>query len=224
MNPADLTSWVLIGVIALISYQGFQDPQIVYKLLFDVGEIRRNKDYLRLLSSGFIHADWNHLLFNMLTLYFFADAVIAGLGIYLFLLVYFISLVGGNLLSLLLHKDEYNYKALGASGAVSGIVFSAIALVPGMKIGFIFIPIPFPAWIYGFGFVLYSIYGIRTRRDNIGHDAHLGGGILGVLATVAIFPELLYTNTLAISLILIPAIIFLLILKFKPELLNIRKY
>ena len=132
--------------------------------------------FKRLFSSGFLHLDWQHLLFNMLTLYFFTHSVVLQLGVFNFYLIYFISLLTGNLLSFWFHKQESNYSAVGASGAVTGIVYAAILLNPGMKMFIYFIPIPIPSYIVGVGYLLFSIYGMKTKMGNIGHDAHFWWG------------------------------------------------
>jgi membrane associated rhomboid family serine protease len=122
-----------------------------------------------------------------------------------------------------MRRDQPHYRALGASGAVTGVVFAAIALLPDLKLALLLLPIPMPGWLYGLAFVLYSIYGIRSQSDNIGHEAHLGGGISGLIFTLILYPLLLELNTLPILLILIPSLIFLLIIRFRPDLLNFRK-
>ena len=125
--------------------------------------------------------------------------------------MYFGSLLVGSLLSLYFHKNEYHYSAVGASGAVSGIIYSAILLQPGMNLYMFFIPIPIPAYIFGIGYLLYSIYGMKNRIGNIGHDAHFGGAIGGYLITLILSPWLFETNLLMIVLLAIPiALLFVL--------------
>ena len=131
------------------------------------------------------------------------------------------SLVGGNLLALLFHRNNSSYRAVGASGAVSGVVYAAIAFFPGMELAFIFVPVPFPAWIYGIGFILYSLYGIGSQRDNIGHEAHLGGAIAGLLIAIGLEPSVMETNPLTIIYILVPAVVVLIVMLVKPGLLRI---
>lgn len=133
--------------------------------------------------------------------------------------IYLGSLLGGNFLSLFMQRKNGDYSAIGASGAVSGIVFATIAIVPGMSLYLFFIPIPIPAYIYGLLYMIYSINGIRKQSDNIGHEAHLGGAAVGVLLGLFFQPLALVENTLTISLILVPVIVFLAILMFRPQLL-----
>ena len=171
------------------------------KYEFHIGSIRAGEQH-RMFTSAFLHADMQHLLFNMLTLYFFAPTVIFDLGIIGFLLVYFGSLICGSLLTLYFHKDDYNYRAIGASGAVMGVIFSSILLDPDAKIN-LFIP----AYIFGIIYLLYSIYGMRVKRDNIGHTAHFGGAIGGYAITLCRVPELFYTETNTVILLAIPIVI-----------------
>ena len=200
---------VLIVIIAanlIVSFKGFNDIAFFRRYEFHIGSIRAG-DQIRMFSSAFLHADIAHLAFNMITLYFFAPVVIDFLGNYTFALIYLASLVFGSLLTLLLHKNEYSYRAIGASGAVTGILYSAILLRPDMSLFLFFIPIPIPAYIFGIGYLLYSIYGMRTRRDNIGHAAHFGGAIGGYVLTILRDPALLTENTLIVVLLAIPIVL-----------------
>ncbi|MDA9069698.1 rhomboid family intramembrane serine protease [Flavobacteriaceae bacterium] len=210
MGKLDLVTIIIIAANVIISYKGFSDYSFFDKYKFQVGGVRRGEQ-IRMVSSGFLHADTQHLLFNMLSLYFFADVVITLLSPIQFLFVYFGSLLVGSLLSLYFHKNEYHYSAVGASGAVSGIIYSAILLQPGMNLYMFFIPIPIPAYIFGIGYLLYSIYGMKNRIGNIGHDAHFGGAIGGYLITLILSPWLFETNLLMIVLLAIPiALLFVL--------------
>jgi len=206
MYNLGLVTIVIIAANVIMSFKGFSDRSFFEKYKFNVGSIRRGEQ-IRMLSSGFLHADVTHLLFNMFTLYFFADAVISKLGSFQFLIIYFASLIFGNLLSLYFHKDEYWYSAIGASGAVTGILYSAILLQPNMSLYMFFIPIPIPGYIFGIGYLLYSIYGMKNRIGNIGHDAHFGGAIGGYVVTLILMPSLFKTNLLHIGILAIPIII-----------------
>jgi membrane associated rhomboid family serine protease len=199
---------ILIGIIianVLMSYIGFNDLSFFRKYEFHVGSIRAGEQ-IRMISSGFLHVDMAHLLFNMLTLYFFAPVVISYLGVFSFVLVYFGSLIFGSLLTMLFHKDDYNYRAVGASGAVTGVLYSAILLRPDMMLGLFFV-IPIPAYLFGILYLLYSIYGMKAKNDNIGHTAHFGGAIGGYLITLLRDPQLLEEHTLMVVLLAIPIVI-----------------
>ncbi|WP_428225543.1 rhomboid family intramembrane serine protease [Flavobacterium sp.] len=197
---------VLIGATIYISYKGFNDYNFFSTYKFHVGSIKAGEQF-RMLTSGFLHNDIPHLAFNMLTLYFFAPLVIGHFGSITFLIMYFISLASGSLLALNFHKNEYSYSAVGASGAVTGILYSAILIDPSMSLYLFFIPIPIPAYIFGIGYLLYSIYGMKAKNDNIGHVAHFGGAIGGFATTLLQSPYMLYENTLMVFLLLIPIII-----------------
>lgn len=199
---------ILIGVIianVLISYKGFNDLAFFRKYEFHVGSIRSGEQ-IRMLSSGFLHADAMHLMFNMLTLWFFAPVVLNWLGNFSFVLVYFGSLIFGSLLTMLFHKNDFSYRAVGASGAVTGVLYSAILLQPDMMLGIFFI-IPIPAYLFGILYLLYSIYGMRAKNDNIGHTAHFGGAVGGYLITLIKEPSLLSEHTLMVVLLAIPILV-----------------
>ncbi|MBO9583636.1 MAG: rhomboid family intramembrane serine protease [Flavobacterium sp.] len=199
---------ILIAIIVanvVISYKGFNDLYFFRKYEFHVGSIRSGEQ-IRMLSSGFLHVDIMHLIFNMLTLYFFAPVVLNWLGNFSFVLVYFGSLIFGSLLTMLFHKNDYSYRAVGASGAVTGVLYSAILLQPDMMLGIFFV-IPMPAYIFGILYLLYSIYGMKAKNDNIGHTAHFGGAIGGYLITLIKMPSLLTDHTLMVVLLAIPILI-----------------
>ena len=199
---------ILIAIIVvnvLISYKGFNDLSFFRKYELHVGSIRAGEQ-LRMLSSGFLHVDMTHLIFNMLTLWFFAPVVINYMGSFSFILIYFGSLIFGSLLTMAFHKNDYNYRAVGASGAVTGVLYSAILLQPDMMLGIFFI-IPMPAYLFGILYLLYSIYGMRAKNDNIGHTAHFGGAVGGYLITLVKEPTLIVEHTLMVVLLAIPIVI-----------------
>ncbi|WP_026976948.1 rhomboid family intramembrane serine protease [Flavobacterium tegetincola] len=192
---------VIILANVLFSYKGFNDLMFFRKYDFHIGSIR-NGDQVRMFSSAFLHADMTHLFFNMLTLFFFAPIVVAYLGELSFILIYFSSLLFGNVLTLYLHKNNLNYRAIGASGAVTGVLYSAILLEPEMTINFFI-----PGYVFGILYLLYSIYGMRAKNDNIGHTAHFGGAIGGYLFTIIKQPEMLTNNTFYVVALAIPIVI-----------------
>ncbi len=205
----------LIGLIAInvvISFKGFDDLSFFRKYQFHVGSIRSGEQ-IRMISSGFLHADIGHLAFNMLSLYFFAPVVYGILNNFSFVLIYFSSLIFGSLLTMIFHKNEYSYSAVGASGAVMGIIYSAILLDPSLDIYFFFIPIPIPGYLFGIGYLLYSIYGMKAKNDNIGHTAHFGGAIGGYLFTIMKKPSLLVDNTFMVVVLAIPILILFVMAK-----------
>ena len=206
----DLMQYIYILIIVLTvisSIKGFDDEAFFNRLKFNVGAILKGKQWDRIFLSAFLHGDWMHLLFNMMTLFFFSDVIIGKLGAWYFLAIYFFSIIGGGLLSLLVHRKDYYYSAIGASGGVVGVLFSAIAIYPHIGINIMFIPIDIPGWIFGIVYLLYSIYGMRNSVGNIGHDAHMGGAAIGLLLTIATHPIYLIKNGLYIGIIIIPLII-----------------
>ena len=207
----NMSQAVLLLILAniLFSMKGFGDQVFFEKFKFQINSILKGEK-IRMISSGFLHVDWMHLGFNMYALYLFGDIVDAKLGTIGFLVIYFGSLLAGSLYSLNYHKKELYYSAVGASGAVSGIVYSCIMLFPEMQLGLILIPIPIPGYIFGVAYLLYSIYGMKNRVGNIGHSAHLGGAIGGFACTLLFYPQIFHENSLMISFLSLP-ILFLLI-------------
>ncbi|MFN8325617.1 MAG: rhomboid family intramembrane serine protease [Flavobacteriaceae bacterium] len=197
--------WAIIIANIMISYKGINDDNFFRKYQFHVGSIRAGEQ-IRMITSGFLHADIAHLAFNMITLYFFAPIVIQTLGDFSFLIVYAGSLIFGSLLTMAFHGNEYSYRAVGASGAVTGVLYSAILMYPNMTIG-IFGVIPMPAYLFGIAYLLYSIYGMKSRTDNIGHTAHFGGAIGGYVITLIKMPSLIHDNLLMVILLAIPIVI-----------------
>ena len=197
---------IIIAANVLFSFKGFSDEAFFRKYEFHVGSIRAGEQ-VRMISSAFLHGDWGHLFFNMFTLYAFGPVVISYLGDISFLLIYFGSLLSGSLLTMVFHKNDYNYRAIGASGAVTGILYAAILLNPEMSLYIYFIPIPVPAYLFGIGYLLYSIYGMKAKNDNIGHTAHFGGAIGGYIITIAKEPQMITENTLMVILLAIPIIL-----------------
>ncbi len=206
MYNLHIATIAIIAANVLVSLKGFNDTSFFERYKFGIGPIQSGQKG-RILTSGFLHVDFSHLLFNMFTLYFFANEVISWFGPGKFLLIYFISLIGGSLLALFFHKDEPYYSAVGASGAVTGVLYAAILLQPNMQLGIMFIPIPLPAYVIGIGYLLYSIYGMKSRLDNIGHTAHFGGAIGGYVTTLLFMPDLIFTDTLMVVLLAVPILI-----------------
>ena len=206
MNNIHIATIAIMAANVLVSLKGFNDNIFFERYKFGVGAIQAGQKE-RMLTSGFLHVDLSHLFFNMFTLYFFADVVIDWFGPGKFVILYFISLVAGSLLALYFHKSEPYYTAVGASGAVTGILYSAILLEPGMRLGIMFIPIPLPAYVLGILYLFYSIYGMKKRLGNIGHTAHFGGAIGGYVVTLLFRPELLYTDTLVVLLLALPIVL-----------------
>ena len=201
MGGLSLVTIIIIAANVIFSMKGFSDFSFFEKYKFNIGGIKRGEQ-VRMLSSGFLHADMQHLLFNMITLYFFANGVIYRVGEVNFVIIYIGSLIIGNLVSYYFHKKEYHYSAVGASGAVMGIIYSAILFDPWMEINFFI-----PGFVFGIGYLLYSIYGMKNKTDNIGHDAHFGGAVGGYIITLVIAPWLFKENLLMVLILAIPIVL-----------------
>jgi membrane associated rhomboid family serine protease len=219
MESGGIFGLCMVVVTGLISYKGITDHSYLQRYAFDVDAILIRKDYKRLFTSGFLHTSWMHLIFNMLALHSFSTSLEFMLGFPKLLLLYFGSLLGGNLLALYIHRNHDDYRAVGASGAISGLIFGSIAVFPGMSLSLFFLPYHIPSWAFGILYVLYCIYGIKAQRDSIGHEAHLGGGLTGLIIAIALFPFILRVNIIPILLILIPAGIFLYLIITRPHFL-----
>lgn len=207
-----LATIVIITANILVSIKGFNNLQFFDRYKFNISAIRAGQRD-RAVTSGFLHVDVAHLFINMFTLYFFADVVIDWFGPVRFLIIYFISLLGGSLLALYFHKDEPFYSAVGASGAVTGILFAAILLEPEMRLALMFIPIPLPAYILGIGYLLYSIYGMKSRVGNIGHTAHFGGAVGGYVVTLLFNPHIITDHPTMVLLLALPIILLFVLQK-----------
>lgn len=214
-----LVTLIIVIVTFLISYKGFNNASFQESYAFEIDKILVSKDYIRLVSSGFLHIGWWHLIFNMIVLFAFGGILEPGIGPLKFLLVYFASLVAGNLLALLIHKNHGDYSSVGASGAVNGILFASIAVFPNAGIGFFFLPISIPGWAFGLAYIIFSIYGVKAKWGNSGHAAHLGGALVGMLLVIAMYPEVIRQNYLPVLVILLPTLVFIALIIYKPHIL-----
>ena len=192
---------ITIAITAVISFIGFQNPNIFEKYKFNVADIQQRKEYIRLLSAGFLHADMMHLFFNMLTLFFFAPVVISYFDVVGFLIIYLGSILLGNLFSLYIYRKQGWYSAIGASGGVSGILFAAVSLDPvNISVNFI------PGFLFGALYFGYSVYSMLNPRqhDMVGHAAHLGGAFFGLVYSVVIAPQLAISNGIYLLIMALP--------------------
>jgi membrane associated rhomboid family serine protease len=187
---------VIIIITASVSILAFNNPEAFYRLKFNAWLIHHNRQYYRFFSYAFIHVDWMHLLVNMFVLYSFGSAVEKSFAYFFglraghyFLLLYAGGITFSTLASYIKHRNNDVYNAVGASGAVSAVLFSSIIMNPHMSIIFLFLPVPIPAWLFGILYLVYSAYMAKKATDNIGHDAHFWGAVFGLVFTIAINPE-----------------------------------
>lgn len=200
-----------MAVTCIVSYLALNNRLMFEKYKFNVAAINSKKEYIRLISSGFLHADFMHLFFNMFSLYMFQGAVIQFFGEVGFIIIYFGSMILGNLFSLLIYKNQPWYSAIGASGAISGVIFAAIAMVPnGISVNFL------PGWLFGTLYFGYSVYMMLNPKqwDNLGHAAHLGGAFFGLVFSIAMHPQeamsnILYLGVMSLPLIYLSYVIFI---------------
>lgn len=204
----DIVLLILIAANVMISIKGFSDDLFFDNYKFQIGAVIRGEK-VRMLSSAFLHVDYLHLILNMYVLYIFAPVIILNLGVIKFLILYFGSLLAGSILTLSYHKKELYYTAVGASGAVAGIIYAGILLNPDMKLIMFPLPIPIPGYVFGIGYLIYSIYGMKNKVGNIGHAAHLGGSIGGYALMLLVYPEVFANSTSTVILLGIPIVLLL---------------
>ncbi len=207
MNQCIFT-YMIIGITSAVSLYAFKNESFLNKAIFSTEAIIKSGDYYRIISSFFIHANMGHLLFNMFSFYAFAEGIETKYGFEVTAYLYFFSGLGAGILSLFLHRNDRNYRALGASGAVCGIIFASIFLIPGGNIIVFPIPIPIPAWAYAILFVFGSIYAAERTSGGIAHDAHLGGALTGILVAAIIDFHALAGNYFLLCVVVIPIFIF----------------
>lgn len=183
----------IIAVTVLVSWRAFNDRALLERMILWPPAVERRKQYDRLLGYGFVHADWMHLLFNMITLYSFGAYVERNfaqqIGVIGFVLFYLSAIVVSILPTYITHRRDPNYRSLGASGGVSAVLFAFILFDPWSTLVIFPIPVPIPAFIFAFLYVGYSIWMDRRGRDNVNHSAHLWGAGYGVLFTLLMEPR-----------------------------------
>lgn len=180
---------VLIAMNVVISTMAFQNNAFMKRHQFLVGPILRRKEYARMISSGFLHVNLMHLLINMYVLWEFGSILEPWMGTIHFGLMYMLSLVGGSLWSLMENRKNLLYAAVGASGATSGVIMAFCFLAPSATLGLFFV-LPMPAWVLALLFFGVSIWLARRPNRIIGHDAHLGGMMVGGLYILLLAPGL----------------------------------
>jgi len=191
-----MLTWILIGITSVVSYLAFNNQELMEKLQFNAAKVIHQKQYYRLFTHAFVHAGWTHLLVNMLVLYFFGRPVEGFLSYYFgqkaiafFFLLYGGGILFSNMSALLKHRDNYYYNAVGASGAVSAVLFTFIFLNPWEKLYF-FGLLPIPGILFAIGYLVYSWYMSKQESDQIAHDAHFLGALFGFVFPILLKPSL----------------------------------
>jgi membrane associated rhomboid family serine protease len=191
-----MITYIIIGVTILVSFLAFQNHDLMDKLQFNAAKVVHQKQYYRLISHAFVHAGWSHLLVNMFVLYFFGRGIEQYFGYYFgnratayFVLLYFGGILASNLWSLIKHQNNYYYNAVGASGAVSAMLFAFIFFNPWEKLYF-FGLLPIPGILFAIGYLFYSYQMSKKSTDNVAHDAHILGAIFGFIFPILLKPQL----------------------------------
>lgn len=186
---------IMIGITVMISLYALNNYTVFEKAAFRPYLIKQNKEYWRWVTNGFIHVDYAHLFVNMLSLYFFGsnllqyiDALAGSLAPIVFVLFYVSAIAISGIYSYMKHQDQYSYSAVGASGAVSAVVFACIMFDPFSKI-YLYFAIGIPSWLFGILYLYYEYVMGKKQMDNIGHDAHFSGAIYGLVFALIIYPQ-----------------------------------
>jgi membrane associated rhomboid family serine protease len=182
---------VIFVITILVTLLAFSNEKLYGKLMLHPYSVYRGEKAYTIVTSGFIHKDWTHVFFNMLSYYFFAFKLEAYLGHWQFGLLYLASLVLSDLPSILKHKNDFWYHSLGASGAISAVVFSCILFDPRSGIYIFPLPIAIPAVLFGVLYLAYCVYASKQSRDAINHDAHFFGAISGIMITIILYHQII---------------------------------
>jgi len=188
LNDTPVASIIFIFTL-ITSIYAFNDATLYGKFMLHPYTVSKGKKLYTFITSGLIHADWTHLFFNMFTFYFFAFKLERLIGHWQFGLLYFLSLILSDIPTVIKHKDHFWYNSLGASGAISAVLFSYIMFDPMSLIGVMFIPMP--AILFAILYLAYSWYMSKNAKDNIGHDSHFFGALTGLIFTVIFVPGII---------------------------------
>ncbi len=191
-----MITYIIIGITGVVSFLAFQNIALMEKLQFNAAQVVHRKQYYRLISHAFVHVSWTHLIVNMLVLYFFGRSVENYFGYFFgnraefyFIILYLGGILVSNVWSLIKHQNDYYYNAVGASGAVSAVLFTFIFLDPWEML-YLFAIIPIPGIVFGVGYLIYSYQMSKRKTDNVAHDAHFLGAVFGFVFPILLRPSL----------------------------------
>jgi membrane associated rhomboid family serine protease len=185
--PGTLAILLVTSAVSLFGLYG--RPKLIAKSLFRPYEVVRNNNYYTLVSSGLVHGSFAHLLFNMLTFYFFGPPLERAIGTAPFVFLYLVGLILSEARTYIQHRNDPRYASLGASGAVSAVLFASIVFFPRQSIFILPLPVPIPAPVFAIGYLLYSWYLSRHARDGVNHTAHIDGAVTGLLFVAILYPQ-----------------------------------
>ncbi|MGV3611086.1 MAG: rhomboid family intramembrane serine protease [Fluviicola sp.] len=189
METQFYSTYILLGLMTIMSISGFNNRDFMEKYLFSPYQVKYDKEYYRFITHAFLHGDFTHLLFNGMTLFFFGRPfeIYLGnrygslMGSIVFWGFILIAMIASSSIAYARHKDNPNYRSLGLSGVTSAILFAMIVLFPNMPIGFLLLPFELKGWMFGLIYLAFEIYSDRNRKTNIAHDAHISGAIFGIV-------------------------------------------
>lgn len=201
----------LVIITSIVSFLAFSNLEMFNKLKFNAYLVWHKKEYSRILTHALVHSGWMHLIFNMYVLWMFGEMIepvfssqdyfphTYKIGKFMYILMYILAVIVSSIPSLIKQKNNHYYNSVGASGAVSAIVFTTILLAPTMPLGIIFIPIRLPAYIFGLLYLAYTFYMSKQNKDNIAHEAHFAGSVFGLLFPILLNPNLIQNFIYQIS-------------------------
>jgi len=191
-----MITYIIIGITVFVSYMAFNDSRLFDKLQFNAAKVIHQKEYYRLITHAFVHANWSHLIVNMLVLFFFGRVVeyyfkseFEQRSTFYMILLYFGGILASNIWSLLTQKNNYYYNAVGASGAVSAMLFASIFFSP-LELVYLFMILPIPGIVFGVAYLFYSYQMSKKKTDNVAHDAHFLGAVFGFVFPILLRPAL----------------------------------
>lgn len=212
-------TYAVVAFTVIVSLIGFSNDKLFQKGSFSIAALNEKREYHRLFTSQLLHVNFVHLAFNMISFYSFSESLEIRYGLKIVAVIYLYSGIGGDLLAWAIRRKQPTYQAVGASGAVSGIIFASVFLQPEASMIIFPLPVPLPSWLFAILFMLVSLYGIGRGHSNIGHEAHLGGALTGIIWALLYNPQIVSEHTLLLSGLTIPVLIMLTLFLVKPNLI-----